>query len=219
VRRVILLILSLLPGCRELEPGTALSAAAAQGLVGETRRLLAAGADPDEIDGHGMSALGYAARAGAAEVVPVLVAAGADADRRDRRSTGWTPLMHALHKGQRSAVLALLASGASPEAAASGLTPLRMAAGYGDAAMVRALLERGADPRASGQELLADAVGGAWDIDYRWVGCAAHTEVVRLLLDRAPDLRVADTFRGRAAIRHAQRRGCTEMLERLRRPA
>ena len=90
-----------------------------------------------------------------------------------------------------------------------------MAAGYGNAVAVRALLARGADPRPpdpAGRTALTEAIGGAWDIDYRWTGCGSHTDTVRALLAAVPDLAVPDTIWAHSALAKARRERCDEML-------
>ena len=47
------------------------------------RRLLKEGADPDEADANGLSALIMAGSAGLLEAVKLLLSAGADATRQD----------------------------------------------------------------------------------------------------------------------------------------
>jgi hypothetical protein len=86
---------------------------------------------------------------------------------------------------------------------------LTMAAGYGTSEVVHRLLEAGAQPTT---DTLTDAVGGSWDIDGEWNGCGPHTETVRALLATSPDLRLPETRAGRAALRFARKKGCTEML-------
>ena len=73
-------------------------------------------------------------------------------------------------------------------------------------------------------ELIAAAIGGAWDIDYEWSGCDRHTAVAKLLVARDSDLRVVgilsptsfarakSTFQYRVARWQARRKGCDELL-------
>jgi hypothetical protein len=74
-------------------------------------------------------------------------------------------------------------------------------------------------------ELIAAAIGGAWDIDYQWSGCDRHTAVAKLLVAQDSDLRVVgilsptsvarakSTFKYRIARWYAQRKGCDELLQ------
>ena len=120
------------------EPSSPLARAAFEKDSASFDRLLPGSAHA-QID----EALVAAARAGNAEAIPKLAAADANLDRPSGVNE-WTPLQHAVHKNQLSAVKALLASGASPQ---SGLI---MAAGYGQADIVKALLEAGANPALAG---------------------------------------------------------------------
>jgi ankyrin repeat protein len=202
-------------GCNFPRPDTPLAQAAAEGRSDEVRRLLEEGAQVDERDRTGFTALTWAARHGEIEAVRLLLAAGANPDLRDGYVNGWSPLMHALHKGRTAVVVALLAAGADPNLAGNGgFTPLLMAAGYGNAEAVAALLEAKADPRteAGGETPLTAAVGGSWDIDNAWSGCEAHTATVRAILAAAPGLRLPENREGSAALAAARRKGCEEIL-------
>src|SRR6058998_2152044 len=92
--------------------------------------------------------------------------------------------MHAIHKGQKGSVQALVAAGADVNAkSGKGITALIMAAGYGYGDIVQLLLDKGADPYAEtsdGDNALAAAVGGVPDIDKFTVGkCQTETVEVR----------------------------------------
>ena len=82
------------------------------------RALIDHGADPEATYGWGRSALHFAANAGFASVVQVLLDAGADPNRPDERD-GATPLFHAFRAGKSvdPTVVAelLLEHGADPE--------------------------------------------------------------------------------------------------------
>ena len=129
-------------------------------------------------------------------MVRALLQAGADPNLRDTAVNRWTPLVHAIHKHQNQAARLLLEAGAEVEAPeGGGATPLIFASAYGNAEMVRELLARGADPRvktAGGVTALGNAMGagGLFDItDGPAIG-TCHPEVVRALLQRAPDLKL-----------------------------
>ena len=202
----LLAVLTLASGCR-FEPETPLSISAAAGRAGEVADLLSEGAEVDTVDTGGMTALGWAARSGQVASMEVLITGGARVDLPCGED-GWTPLMHAIHKHHDGAVLELLDAGASVDGR-NGRKALLMAAGYGNAKLTQALLDAGVEPH---DQMLTEAVGGRWDIDYRWTGCEPHTETVRALLEAAPQLRVPDDPWGWLAVRYARKQGCDEML-------
>jgi ankyrin repeat protein len=215
------LVLLVFSGCDPDQPDTPLAAAAARGQAQEVSALLAAGADPDQMDSHGWSALICGARAGSVAVVKSLLASGANPNLRDSYVNGWTPLMHALHKHQNEAAQILLDRGADVNARSkSCVTALIMAAGDGNLDMIQLLLERGADPYAedsSGASALSMAVsGGAFsDIDRPLLG-ECQTELVEALLQKAPDLRLKNNFAGRFARKMARLKGCSDVLDLIR---
>ena len=94
-----------------------------------------------------------------------------------------------------------------------------MAAGYGNAEVTERLLDRGVDPHVNlgnGPSLLALAAAGAYDIDYQWRGCEPHTQTVRALMTRAPDLALGNNSWDGAARAYVSRHGCTELVSLLR---
>ena len=94
----------------------------------------------------GNTALMFAARAGDAASVQLLVTAGTDVDAVD--AWGLSALALAAHAGQREVAESLLAAGADPNAAGAGFAPLHAAVMHRDQRLVAALLENGADPDA-----------------------------------------------------------------------
>jgi hypothetical protein len=154
-----------------------------------------------------LTPLAAAARAGNVDEIDNLLDAGADINAGSGVN-GWSPVMHALHKRQVPALVRLLDRGArlDERAAREAMT---MAAGYGDAEAVRALLSRGVVPPSG---VLQSAVGGAWDIDYRWSGCQRHIAVTRALLDRNPQLRLDRGVGDRLAIMWARWKGCEDLV-------
>lgn len=123
--------------------------AVSAGDVDRVRKLLAAGANCDERNGDGATALMLAAHAGNLDLVKALIDAGADANATDAR--GWSPLMKAaynadLDRGFADVAQALIDAGANVEAPIGyGVRPLMLAAGYGETAVVETLLRAGAD--------------------------------------------------------------------------
>jgi len=211
-------ILISLTGCWAT-PATPLTIAAAEGDLSGLRALLDRGVPPDEMGRDGISPLMWAARRGQVGAMARLLDAGAAIDLRDRHYHGWTPMLHAIHKGQVEAVRLLLDRGADVNAASTdgGLTPLIAASGGCDCdgdrgvkemdAIVFLLLDRGADPRAEMQgkiNALSNAVA------------AGRTEVVKRLLEAAPDLRMHASLHGEITLLLARLGGRTEILSLLR---
>lgn len=119
------------------------------GDVDRVRKLLGAGADCNERNGDGATALMLAAHAGDLGMVKALIDAGADVNAKDER--GWGALMKAaynadLDRGFADVAQALVDAGADVEAPIGyGVRPLMLAAGYGETAVVETLLHAGAD--------------------------------------------------------------------------
>lgn len=129
-------------------PESLLDAVSAADVDG-VRKLLAAGADCNQRNGDGATALMLAAHAGRLDLVKMLIGAGADVNATDER--GWGALMKAaynadLDRGFAEVAQALIDAGANVEAPIGfGIRPLMLAAGYGETAVVQALLDAGAD--------------------------------------------------------------------------
>lgn len=185
--KVALAFLMALFGCTAVPHGP-LSEAAALGNVPRLKELISVGVDHEELNG----ALRWALRNGQLDAVKTVAAAGADLNGIDNGPNGWTPILHAIHKGQDQAALLLLDLGADVNAKSrGGLTALMMAAGYGNAKLVAELLDRGADPyvqNSHGESALSVAVTGVGDIDKFTLG-SCQTETVRVLVSKVPDLK------------------------------
>ena len=123
-----------------------LHAAALEGDGAQVRKLLAAGAPPNELDEAGDTALHLAAQHGHLEVVNALLEAGADANAKDAK--GWTPIF----KGAYDHELDCGYAGADVNARIFyGLTPLMLAAGAGEAEVCATLLAAGAEVKAANE--------------------------------------------------------------------
>lgn len=195
---------------------TPLGRAAARGDLEKMIVFLDQRADADAGGAFGLTPLASAARNGRTEAIELLLARGAD-PHRGSGVNGWTPLLHALHKNQLEAARRLITTCAAPSAELDDA--LFMAAGYAQTEAVAELLKRGANPRkdfGDGANALSNAVAGAFDIDYSYSGCEAHTETAKALLE-APGLRLEGDA-GAAARRSAERRGCTALLALLDQP-
>ncbi|HYG11937.1 MAG TPA: ankyrin repeat domain-containing protein [Pyrinomonadaceae bacterium] len=233
-RRILIITMSLsacllltLAACQKHQPSTALTVAAERGDVAQVKQLIAAGADVNEKDKWGHTALMWAARKGHAEIARALVEARADMNVRDCASAGWTPLMHAIHKNQNDLARLLIERGADVHVAAGdcrerknegGKTALAYAAANDNAEIVKALLARGANPYGmhGADSALSYAVAGTLDVDHLVDG-KCPTETVKALLERAPDLNLKGDIWDRKAIFIARQKGCTELVALLER--
>jgi ankyrin repeat protein len=122
--------------------------AAMRGDKDAVRTLLKQGADVNQAQGDGSTALHWAATAGDAELVEMLLYAGANV-RATTRLGAYMPLHAASQAGHAGVIEALSKGGADVNVATTtGATPLMLAAGSGKIEAVRTLLDRGADVNA-----------------------------------------------------------------------
>lgn len=172
------------PNVRDGEQrGGVLALAAADGQAEVVRKLLVAGADPDQRGESGFTPLGIAALRGHARVVKQLLRHGADPDRKS--ADGAPPLVNAARLGHALIVDALLAAGADPTLAdRHGHHTLSMAAARGDVVMVRQLLAHGMN---------VDARDGEGRTAFFWAGLYRQQAVGELL--RAAGADTAATVR------------------------
>jgi uncharacterized protein len=200
---------TLLPRAR---PESPLEKAAAAGSPEELRREVRLMGGVNATDGHGFTPLDWAARTGKTEVIRELVREGADPDLRDEGPNGWAPLHHAVHKGRLEAVRALIAAGAQVDAGSSrtGLTPLMLACAQGEPQIVDALLAAGADPHVT-------QPGGETVLTYAMT--TGNRRVTLALLHKAPDVRLAHSWKGVVARLLARMRGQSDILAQLNRPS
>lgn len=138
-----------------------LTVAAIRDEIAEMQRLLAEGADPNELDATGGTPLIWAVQGEDAslQVVRVLLAAGADVNARGSRNE--TALLRAVSSdAPLDVVQELLLAGADPNTYGSLGTPLHAAAERGKSPLVfNALIAAGADPT------ITDYRGrNAWDL-------------------------------------------------------
>lgn len=143
------------------------------------RSLLVEGADVNEAQGDGMTALHWAALNGDAELAEMLFYAGANVNAATRLGA-YTPLFLAAKSGSAPIVKKLLEDGADVNVAAStGTTPLMLASSSGSVEVVDLLLDYGAEidekEIVRGHTALMFAVG------------TNRLEVLARLLDRGAD--------------------------------
>jgi ankyrin repeat protein len=113
--------------------------------------LLSRGADVNQRNTRGESALLLAADAGDAELVRALLDKEADVNVSNK--DGWTPLFFAANRGKADFVRALLDKGADINAkSVRGGTPLMVAARSGSAEAIELLIARGAEVQAKNAE-------------------------------------------------------------------
>jgi ankyrin repeat protein len=147
--------------------------------VRELLKTPAGAADVNAREVDGTTPLHWAARAGDAEVVRLLLRAGADANAANRY--GVTPLSLAAISGNSSVIEMLLMSGADPNTSSrEGQTTLMTAARTGNPDAVRVLLDHGADPNASEQWLGETAL--------MWAAAHNHAAAAQALIDYGADV-------------------------------
>ena len=178
----LLLLVLALPGRHG--PDSPVADAAMQGDAAAVRALLAGGADVNEAQGDGMTALHWAARNRDAALVLTLLEAGADVGAGTRIGH-YTPLHLASEAGSGEVVEVLLGAGADPAARIVGAgspTPLHFAAAAGSAGAVNALVAAGADVNATEE---------AWgQTPLIFAASKGRTEAVQALLEAGADFSV-----------------------------
>lgn len=194
------------------------------------RKLLDAGADPDEISksherwtkGHPlMTALMVAVETGLEDAVNMLLDYGADVDARPRIRITRTALQFAAELGNVDMVRLLMSRGAdvnSPASSRGGATALQFAAMTGNCNMVAELLDHGAQ-----LDGLPSRIDGMWPLE----GAAANgrLDMVRFLWELNVSLVAGGTFPDGFSERHCLRAmnfarenghiGCRDLLSDL----
>jgi len=153
------------PGYNRVIPhgsGTALHFAARSGDLASAKLLVAGGADVDDVDAWGVSAVVLAAQSGFGELVEFLLEQGADPNLAE---AGFTALHIAIMRRDDKMARALVSHGADPNAPIQAWTPTRrsakdlhfppelvgatpfwLAARFSQPGVMRFLAEHGADP-------------------------------------------------------------------------
>lgn len=142
------------------------------------RALLQKGANANDADGDGSTALHWASYLNDAQAVDMLVRAGAKPNAAT--DLGVTALWNASQNGSDAIVKRLLDAGANPNLALlSGETPLMMAARGGYAGVAQLLVGKGANVNARGTRSQTALM---------WAAAQKHPEVVKVLLAAKPDI-------------------------------
>jgi ankyrin repeat protein len=150
------------------------------------RSLLAQGANPNEQQADGATALHWAVHRGDSESVLALLSAGANVNQVNR--LGASPLFVAARNGDGALIRQLLEAGAEPDLALQlGETPLMSAARAGTAEGVRALIAAGADVNSAEQSRKQTAL--------MWAVSQGHVTVARLLIEAGANLEARSSVR------------------------
>lgn len=171
--------------------------AAAAGNLSAVEEMIRRGADTNERDRYGKTALVYAVTNGKDDLAIVLslLAAGADVNARNQID-GSTPLLKAIDPGGTDAeIRALLDRGADVNSADNnGWTPLMVASDWGHTPLIELLLNTGANLNAKKTDgktaLMVAAEGG-------------KSEAVKVLLKNGADLGAKDNL-GKTALMLAE---------------
>lgn len=155
------------------------------------RTLLKQGADVNQPQGDGMTALHWAAAGGHADLLETLLYAGANV-RATTRLGSYTALHVASQAGHAAIITTLLKAGADVNApTATGATPLMQAAASGRVDAVKALLDGGADVNARDKAADETALMFAAALD--------RAEAVKVLIARGANLKLTAKMIDRAS--------------------
>lgn len=182
-------------------PGDALVDAATRGDTAALRRLLDAGTAVDARDARGRTALLAATHANHVDAARLLIERGADVNAKDAIED--SPFLYAGAQGRLEILRLTLAAGADLRSTNRyGGTALIPAAHHGHVETVRELLKTKIDidhvNRLGWTALLEAIILGD--------GGAAHTQIVRVLVDAGARFELADRD-GVTPLAHARRRG------------
>ena len=190
--------------------------AAMRGNRDQLLALLEHGADANEAQGDGMTALHWAVMNEDVEAARSLIYAGANV-HATTRINAVTPLWLAAQSGGAVMVYMLLDNKAEADAAnGDGVTPLMIASSSGNPDVVQVLVERGANPNA------AEKAYGQTPLMF----AAANNEadVIAVLVEKGADVAAAtkvrtsstsDPMGGLAALHYAVRQGNVEAVDAL----
>ncbi len=182
---------------------TDLMLAARTGNVPKVSALISEGADVNERDDAGNTALMWSVRGvGNPEVIALLVAEGGDVNATT--TEGSTALGYAINSRNQQGAVALIEAGADPDGQDHRDRPyLVAAADKGQVSVVEALIERGVDIDTAGADALAMAVH------------SGHVQISTTLLAAGVNPSTAATPSGISVLRDAAEKGNVELVRLL----
>ncbi|MFS8934629.1 ankyrin repeat domain-containing protein [Cupriavidus taiwanensis] len=200
-------MLTSVPAAARATPEQQLRDAAARGDAAQVSALLAQGASIDARDAQGRTALLLATHHNRVQAARVLIDAGADVNAQDAIHD--SPYLYAGARGHNEILRMTLAHGADLRSTNRyGGTALIPAAERGHVETVRLLIAAGVAVdhvnRLKWTALLEAIILGN--------GGAAHTEIVRLLVNAGADVNLADGD-GVTPLQHARQRGYTQIQQ------
>jgi ankyrin repeat protein len=220
VRRAMLAALAALAvragGVAHAAPSAEVADAAMRGDHDQVLDLLEHGADANEAQGDGMTALHWAVTNEDVDTARSLIYAGANVHATTRLNAV-TPLWLAAESGEAAMVYTLLDNKADADAPNSaGVTPLMIASASGNPDTVQVLIEHGAKPNA------AERTYGQTPLMF----AAANNEadVIAVLVEKGADVAAVTKTRtsstgepmgGLAALHYAVRQGNVEAVDAL----
>ena len=173
------LVLSAFPVLSAAQTSLDLITASRAENLNEVQRLLASGADVDQLQGDGSTALHWAAHRNNAELAQLLV--GGNANVNLANELGATPLWLAAMNGSAGMVKLLLEAGADPNLSLKmGETPLMTASRTGSLDAVALMLAAGADINKAELERGQTAL--------MWATAQSHADVVQLLVEKGANI-------------------------------
>lgn len=173
-------------------------------LWSELAALIRGGADLNEPQADGMTALAWACRYESESAVELLLAAGADVNKANDYQI--TPLLIACEAGNGKIVSRLLAAGADSKSnQAGGVTPLHLAARAGDVTSIAMLIAAGAE---------ADSRERRKQTPLMWAAAAGNSNAVTALISAGAnhDARSSQDF---SAMMFAARDGRDSVVQAL----
>ena len=180
VRGVVVVAVTLTAVTATSLPEAPVADAAMRGDAAAVASLIKDGADVNQAQGDGMTALHWIALNGDADTAALLLTAGANVEPHTRLG-GYTPLHLARSRGHAAVVMKLLDAGSTVGATTdTGVQPIHLAAQAGNPQAVAALLAKGADIN------VPDGTHGRTPLVF--AVSQNRLDVMKLLIERGADI-------------------------------